>query len=42
MFANLEFTNPEFLWLLLIIPILAVWYFLVRKRDSAELSIPET
>jgi len=42
MFANLEFTNPEFLWLLLIIPILAVWYFLVRKRDSAELSIPNT
>jgi Ca-activated chloride channel family protein len=42
MFANLEFTNPEFLWLMLIIPVLAVWYLLMRKRDSAELSIPST
>ena len=42
MFANLEFTNPEFLWLLLIIPLLMLWIFLVRKRDSANLSIPST
>ena len=42
MFANLEFTNPEFLWLLLIIPLLMLWFFLVRKRDSANLSIPST
>ena len=42
MFANLEFTNPEFLWLLLLLPLLAIWYFLIRKRDSAELSIPNT
>ncbi len=42
MFTNLEFTNPEFLWLLLIIPVLMLWFFLVRKRDSADLSIPST
>jgi Ca-activated chloride channel family protein len=42
MFSNLEFTNPEFLWLLLMLPLLAVWYFFMRKRDSAELSIPNT
>lgn len=42
MFSNLEFTNPEFLWLLLMIPALALWYFLMRKRDSAELRIPST
>ena len=38
----MEFTNPEFLWLLLIIPVLMLWFFLVRKRDSADLSIPST
>lgn len=27
---------------MLIIPVLAVWYLLMRKRDSAELSIPST
>ncbi len=42
MFANLEFTNPEFLWLLLIIPLLMLWFFLIRKKDSADLSIPST
>ncbi len=42
MFANLEFTNPEFLWLLLIIPVLMLWFFLIRKRDSADLSMPST
>jgi Ca-activated chloride channel family protein len=42
MFANLEFTNPEFLWMLLIIPVLMLWFFLTRKRDSADLSMPST
>ena len=42
MFANLEFTNPEFLWMLLIIPLLMLWFFLIRKRDSADLSMPST
>ena len=37
---NMEFTNPEFLWLLLIIPILGIWYFFVRKKDNADLSMP--
>ena len=38
--SNMEFTNPGFLWLLLLIPVLAVWYFLVRKKDNAVLHIP--
>lgn len=42
MLTNLEFTNPEFLWLLLIIPVLVLWFFIIRKRDSADLSIPST
>jgi len=39
---NLEFTNPGFLWLLLLIPILAVWYFLINNKDSANLRIAST
>lgn len=36
----MEFTNPGFLWLLLLVPVLAVWYFFVRKKDSANLNMP--
>jgi len=39
---NLEFTNPGFLWLLLLIPILAVWYFLIKNKDSANLRMAST
>ncbi len=38
--SNFEFHNPEFLWLLIAIPLLAVWYFFVRKKDAAVLTIP--
>ena len=38
--SNFEFLNPEFLWLLILIPLLAVWYFLVRKKDAAVLTVP--
>ncbi len=40
--SNLEFLNPGFLWLLLLVPILAVWYFFVKNRDSAHLKIAST
>ena len=39
---NLELTNPGFLWLLLLIPILVVWYFFVRKKDTARLKMANT
>lgn len=39
---NIEFTNPEFLWLLLIVPLLILWYFLARKKDSATLTLSNT
>ena len=42
MWQNFEFLNPQFLWLLLLIPLLAVWYFLVRNDDSATLTIAST
>lgn len=42
MLSNLEFTNPGFLWLLLIIPILVAWFFFTRKSDAATLRVPST
>lgn len=39
MFQNFEFLHPQFLWLLVLIPILAIWLFLVRKKESATLTI---
>ncbi|VAW24720.1 Aerotolerance protein BatA [hydrothermal vent metagenome] len=42
MFQNFEFLNPQFLWLLLGIPILAVWYFFTQNNDTARLTIPST
>jgi len=38
--SNFEFYNPEFLWMLLAIPIVAVWQFFVRKKDAALLTMP--
>lgn len=38
----MEFTNPGFLWLLLVIPLLAIWYFFIRKKDNATLTISST
>ncbi len=37
---NFEFHSPEFLWLLAIIPLLALWYFFSRKKNSAQLTMP--
>ena len=37
---NFEFYNPEFLWLLILIPLLAIWHFFMRKKDTAVLTMP--
>lgn len=37
---NFEFVNPGYLYLLLILPVLAVWYFFKRKKDTPALSMP--
>ncbi|MBT8317894.1 MAG: VWA domain-containing protein [Lutibacter sp.] len=42
MLQNFEFLNPQFLWLLVVIPLLAGWYFLIRNTDSATLTIAST
>lgn len=39
---NFEFLNPEFLWLLILILVLAIWYFFMRKKDAAALTISST
>lgn len=42
MLNNFEFHSPEFFWLLIAIPLLAVWYFYNRREESATLNIPST
>ena len=39
--SNFEFLNPEFLWLLILIPLLAIWHFFMRKKDAAILTMPD-
>lgn len=40
MWNNFEFNNPGFLWCLLLIPVLAIWFFLMQKKESALLTMP--
>jgi Ca-activated chloride channel family protein len=42
MLQNFEFLHPQFLWLLILIPILAIWSFLTRKDESATLTMAST
>lgn len=39
MFENIEFANPEFFWLLLLLPLALLWYFFKRKKETASLRI---
>ncbi|WP_034887308.1 vWA domain-containing protein [Gillisia sp. Hel_I_29] len=39
MFDNFTFVNPQFFWLLLLLPIAAVWYFWKRNKQRAEVRI---
>lgn len=39
---NFEFLNPQFLWLLVLVPLLAIWYFVTRRENSAALIISST
>ena len=38
--SKFEFYSPEFLWLLILIPLLGVWHFFMRKKDVALLTMP--
>ncbi|WP_271423877.1 vWA domain-containing protein [Aequorivita sinensis] len=37
--SNFEFVNPQFFWLFLILPVLALWYLWKRKQQTASLKI---
>ena len=39
MFDNFTFENPQFFWLLVLLPIAAVWYFLKRDKQQASLKM---
>lgn len=36
---NFEFLHPQFLWLLLLLPIIAVWYFLNQNKEASTLTM---
>ncbi|MCH9660772.1 MAG: VWA domain-containing protein [Bacteroidetes bacterium] len=36
---SFEFVNPQFFWLLLLLPVLLLWYLWKRKQQTASLSI---
>ena len=42
MFENIEFANPGFFWLLLLLPIAALWHFFKRTELAASLKISTT
>mgnify|MGYP000329981607 FL=1 len=39
MFDGIDFTQKEFLWLLLLVPVVVFWYVLKHKKQTAQLSI---
>lgn len=39
MSTNFEFVNPEFFWLLLVLPVLLVWYIWKRNKQTASVHI---
>lgn len=39
MFENVEFAHPQFFWLLVLLPIALLWYFFMRKQETASLKI---
>jgi len=39
MTSNFEFVNPDFFWLLLMLPLLLIWFFWKRSQQTAVLKI---
>ena len=39
MFENISFANPQFFWLLLLLPVAMLWYFFKRREQTASLKI---
>lgn len=42
MFENVQFSNPEFFWLLLALPLAILWYVLTRKEQMASVKLSST
>ena len=42
MFGNVEFANPQFFWLLLLLPAAILWYLFKRNEETASLKISST
>lgn len=40
MWKDIEFANPQFFWLLLLLPLAAAWYFFKNKEEHASLRMP--
>jgi len=40
MLENISFANPEFFWLLLLLPLAVLWYFYKRREQVASLKLP--
>lgn len=39
MLENIQFANPQFFWLLLLLPLAMLWYFFMRKKENTALQI---
>lgn len=42
MLKNITFANPEFFWLLALVPLLILWYIFARKKQKPTLTISST
>lgn len=42
MLKNIEFANPEYLYLLLVVPLMMVWYWFNRTNSNADLQFSST
>ncbi len=42
MLTNIEFANPEFLYLLLVLPLMGLWYWYKLGRSHADLQVSST
>jgi len=42
MFNNIEFANPEYLYILIIIPLTGVWFWYKHRKDNAGLQVSAT
>ena len=40
MLENIEFANPQFFWLLLLLPMALIWHIFKSKEENASLKIP--